>query len=390
MIRERLPTMISVAGLVISGVAVTAADQTSGNVTVDVGPVRKGSWGDYPKHEGHAKWSRPFTIRSGAEAFSLRYTCCCDKSHLPEVATPEGYIGMPGPCGANWYSNGFLYIIVNGKDIGRTPLTAIRKGAGGKQGTVALVWERADVAVHATFLMRTDDPTLYLEVAAFPKKSLKTIAVHMVAYPIAYVSNADRWVITPTRGIRQPKTRAIDPAKESWLLVQDHKLSGKGKGGCGVAFLPSEIGKGKAGVGVYGVKIELESKPGTRRVHLAIWDFYNKSDARARAYVESSIQAVHKRLATLDFSNPLLKPAYWAKRRPELVGMLDKIKKQTKLSRPVRRQVETIDKLHVRMAQQQAKGQRLSVADEQALLDALGTIESAYWDLRLAALFAGD
>jgi len=386
------PVMLAcspVVWLVVGGAAAPAGPTTQ-TVMVDISATYNGSWGAYPRHEGHPHLRRPFSLDSGAEGYSLAYNCCTHKSHAPEVATPEGYIGMPRPSSANWYSNGFLRFIVNGRDIGRTPLAALRKAATGRQGSVQLVWSRDDVSVRATFLMCVGDPTLYLEVAVAPKGAVKSLETVLTAYPIAYVTNGDRWVVTPKRGIRQAHTEAIDPTQESWLLVQDHKLSGPGRGGCGLAMLPGEVAKGVAKVGTYGVLIELTSRPGVPRMRLAIWDFHRKADAEARAYVESAIARVRERLTTLDFTNPRLQPTYWAGRRPELVGLLARVKDRPKLTSRVRTCVDTIDRLHARMAQHHAKSTPLPTADEQALLDALGQIRSAYWDLRLAALFADD
>ena len=390
MVASRLAMVSGALGTLVCAGALRGADALGDGVVVDIGAVTQGSWGDYPRHVGHPRWSRSFGLGSGAESYGLQYSCCTHPSHAPEVATPEGYIGMPRPISANWYHNGFVRFIVNGRDIGRTPLTALRRGATGRQGSVELVWDRADVVVRATFLMCAQDPTLYLELRASPRKPLKPIVVELTAYPLAYAHDADRWVVTPKRGIRQPKTEALEPVGESWLLVQDHKLSGPGRGGCGMAFLPAEIAAGKAKVGTYAVRIELESKPGVRRVHLAIWDFHARSDADARAYVESSIVAVQKRLATLDFGNPRLKPAYWAQRRPELAGLLDRVKGQSKLATKVKTCVGAIDALYARIAQCRSKDQPVPVAVEESLLTELGKIDTAYWDLRLAALFAED
>ena len=386
----RLAIVYAVVGLGMGGVGPARAGAPTPEVMVDIGSESRGSWGSYPGHVNHPRLRRPFSIDSGAEGFSLAYSCCTDKSHAPEVATPEGYIGMPGPCGANWYSNGFVRFIVNGADIGRTPLGSLRTGATGQQGSVELVWERDDVVVRATFLMRQGDPTLYLEAAAFPKKPLETIRVAFTAYPVAYTSNADRWVVTPKRGIQQNRKQALDPASEWWLLVQDHKLSRKGQGGCGLAFLPDEVGKGIAKVGSYAVHIELESKPGTRRMHVAIWDFHDKTDAEARAYVESVAQRTRKLLATLDFANPHLKPAFWAKRRREFARLVARVKGRPKLTTRITKSMATIDALHAQVAEHKAKGRPTPVAVEEKLLEELKQMTAAYWDLRLAALFAED
>ena len=380
----------TVVGFVVGASMVARAAELVPEVMVDVGPVSRSSWGSYPGHVGHPCVRRSFSLDSGTEGFNLLYSCCPDKSHAPEVATPEGYIGMPGPSSANWYHNGFVRWVVNGTDIGRTPLASLRRGEAGKRGSVQLVWDRADVVVRATFLMLQGDRTLYLEAAAFPKKPLKSFEAAFTAYPVAYTSNGDRWVITPTRGIQQTRDQAIDPKTETWLLVQDHTLSGKGNGGCGLAFSPDQIAKARVAVHAYPVHVELEAKPGTRRMRFAIWDFHDKTDAEARAYVAAVATRTHQRLDTLDFANPQLDPAFWAKRRKELADMLQRVKGQPKLTARIRTSMAAIDAMHATIAREKSKGQPPPVAAEEKLLDELEKMANAYWDLRLAALFADD
>ena len=372
---------------------VAAGADEQGKVMVDVGAKKVGSWGGQPGHVNHPQLRQPFSLNAGVASYSLIYSCCTHKSHAPNVATPEGYVGMPGPCSANWYHNGFLYIIVNGKDIGTAPLAAMRKGFEGATGSVELLWYRADTRVTATFLMRYGDPTLYLEVSVTAKEAPKSLAVHLTAYPVTYTSNGDRWAVTATRGIRQVHKQTLDVDKESWVLLQDHMLSRKGShpGGCGLAFLPAELARAEVEVSRYPVHTKLVAKPGLARVRLALWDFHDKTDARARQYVESVATRTQHNLATLDFANPRLKPPYWAKLRAELAPLAAKVTGSArKLAGQIKKRIAAVDRLHAEIAALGAKGLAAPATTESRLLAELDALAESYWDLRLAALFADD
>ena len=373
--------------------ALAAAGAEGPQVTVEVGPKRVESWGNHPDHVNHPRHTILATLDSGAERYGLRYSCCPHASHAPNVATPEGYIGMPLPTSVNWYHNGFLRIIVNGTDIGTTPLKALRRGETGRRGSVQLVWRRADADVRATFLMLPDDPTLYFEAAVYPKGELRALEIALTAYPVAYRSDVDRWVITPRRGIRQGNKADLDPATEPWLLCQDHALARTSDasphpGGCGLQLVPGEVEGAKVEVQSYPVHVGLRAKPGVRRLRLAIWDLHKLTNRAAEGWARRRAKQTATTLASLDFSSLVLRGDEWPELRARLTKILPSAKGYPKLHAEVKRNIERIDALLVQIRAAAAKGQAPPLDAEDQLLEALDVLHARRWEIELVALFA--
>ena len=371
-----------------------AAEALGHQVAAEVTSKHVGSWGSHPGHVNHPRHTTLATLDSGAERYGLRYSCCPHPSHAPGVATPEGYIGMPMPSSVNWYHNGFLRIVVNGKDIGTTPLAAFRRSETGRRGSVQLVWRRDDADVRATFLMLPGDPTLYFEAAAYPKKGeVQSLGLALTAYPVAYRHDVDRWAITPRRGIQQDRREQLDPTAESWVLCQDHALERKGDnpihpGGCGLQFLPAEVGEATARVHTYPVHIDLAAKPGVHRVHLAIWDFHKQSNREAERWVRARAKATAERLASLDFSNPILRGEDWPPFRARLLTLLPAAKGYPKLHDKAKRHIEQVDARLAQLRQATAKGTAPPLDAEDKLLVSLDALYELRWEIELVALFA--
>ena len=362
-------------------------------VAAEVGPKRVETWGSYPKHVSHPRHTILATLDSGAERYGLRYSCCAHPSHAPGVATPEGYIGMPLPSSANWYHNGFLRLAVNGTDIGATPLASLRRSETGPRGSVQLVWRRPDADVRVTFLMLPHDPTLYVEAAAFAKGELHGLEAALTAYPVAYRSDVGRWVVTPRRGIQQPRKETLDPAAESWLLCQDRVLARTSddsphSGGCGLQFLPDEIEEARVEVHSYPVHIRLRARPGQRRLRLAVWDFHKRTNRDAERWVRRRAAHTAATLAALDFTNPILGGQQWPELCARIVGLLPAAKGHPKLHAEVQRHVERVDRLLAQIGAARQKGQAPPLDAEDQLLESLDALHRRRWEIEFLALFA--
>jgi|GEM_PF-5305904 len=133
--------LILICVCVILALFAKAIGEEVPSVLVSVEGWESSSWGDYPNHEGHERRKLLFRMNTGKIRYAIQYSYCADKSHAPNVATPEGYIGMPEPRWENFYGNGFLYIVVNGIDIGLTKPFAIRKLEDGERGSVQIIWQ---------------------------------------------------------------------------------------------------------------------------------------------------------------------------------------------------------------------------------------------------------
>jgi len=176
-------------------------------------------------------------------------------------------------------------------------------------------------------------------------------------------------------------------------LFQDHKFSRRGAnpGGCGLAYVPGEMAKVVAEVGSYAVCATFTRKPGVHTARFALWDFHDKTDAEAKVYVTSVQAQTERLLATLDFANPRLKPAFWTAKRKELVQYVPEARKcNPKLVARIEARIAEADKLHAQIAADEAAGKAVPIEVENKLIGALDKLSDAYWDLRLAALFGDE
>jgi hypothetical protein len=386
---------------VLNGLSVSATDNDEAGVIVEVGKWEVQSLGNYPGHENHQWQNLTFSLDTGLIRYRIKYAYCSDPSHAPNVATPEGYIGMPEPRWENWYGHGFLYIIVNDKDIGATKPTIIRKLEHGERGSMQVVWDRDDVQVRLTFLTFPKETALLAEVAVFPiaqdfkipANRMPTIRLRLVAYPSAYTHQGERCVVTPLRSVTQVQSVEISPEKEWWLLYVDRKFDrakGGKVGGCGAVFLSEEIAAGKIDVTTYPVVTELSCKPGVNRLHFAVWDFYDKTNAEAEDFIKADAHRVVKLLRTTDFSCRHLRKEEWNRLRADVTEMLIHAKGNPKLVEKVHALVKEIDEAHSRLAEYMSKGQPTPLGLEDTILAGIEKLEPLIWELRFEKLFADE
>lgn len=360
-------------------------------VIVEVSEWKSEVWRDYPGHSGHERKTMTFSLDSGTIRYAIKYGYCADKSHAPDVAIPEGYIGMPEPRWENWYGNGFLYIIVNGKDIGLTKPSVIRKLEEGERGSVQIVWDRDDVHVRLTFLALVNERALLAEIAVFARTDLKSLSVRLVAYPAAYTTQGERCVVTPVRSITQVQRAKISPQNEWWLVYQDKKFDrakGHAIGGCGAIFLPEEVESAEVNVEVYPIVTEMRCAAGINRFHFAVFDFYDMTNAEAEEFMRANAQRVAKLLRTTDFSCRYLREDEWKKLKAVVLEALPYAKHNQKLCEAVSNLVGEVDKLYQRMNELASKGLPTPLELEDAILANLEKLKPLVWELKFEKLFS--
>lgn len=360
-------------------------------VIVEVSEWKSEVWRDYPGHIGHERKTMTFSLDSGAIRYAIKYGYCADKSHAPDVAIPEGYIGMPEPRWENWYGNGFLYIIVNGKDIGLTKPSVVKKLEGGERGSVQIVWDRDDAHVRLTFLTFVKERALLAEIAVFARAELKSLSIRLVAYPAAYTTQGERCVVTPMRSIIQVQRAKISPQNEWWLVYQDRKFDrakGYTVGGCGAIFLPEEVASAEVDVKAYPIITELRCAAGVNRFHFAVFDFYDMTNAEAEEFMRANAQRVAKLLRTTDFSCRHLREDEWKKLKAIVLEALPYAKHNQKLYEAVSNLVSELDKLYERMIEIASKRQPTPVELEDAILASLEKLKPLVWELKFERLFS--
>ncbi len=379
---------LAMALLLGGAVAGRAAEQAAPEVSVhDTGPQH--SQASHKGHEGHQWERRAITLDQGAIRYGFQYASCVDPSHGDQRFSLEGALGMPIPSSSNWYHGGFLFITLNGKEVGGFPLSDARVLETGARGAFQMVWEHPDATVGLRLLMPAGANHVLADLKWKPRggAEIKSVGIRAICYPSYFTSwnkrKGDRHCQTPRIDKREPEILALEPEKDAYLYYYDtifDVAKGEGEGPCAMMFAPAGIQGGRVAIGDYAVTTELTVKPEANEVRLAFWDFHGVKNADAEAYLKAHAAEDLARLTTLDF-------------RPEPVRQLqaDRLKAEaTKLlaeagdgGKPYRASVE---KLIAQAGDLQGKA---AGGDWKAEADLSGVLTSStdlFWRLRIAAL----
>ncbi len=201
--------------------------------------------------------------------------------------------------GQGWYPNETFVLFADG-----TPLTlngVIKDTRVLEQGPSALVettLEHEKASVRLRFAYRPGQEGLEVQVALLPAKGgaapVKQLAIDLSCYPAYYTAwnkrRGDRWVVTPTRSLEEPREEGLDKdartwqhqvreepldlAQEHWLFYYDkffNSAEGKGRGLCGLTFLPQELQQAQVNVSDYEIVTKLVGKPEQRALGFTLW-----------------------------------------------------------------------------------------------------------------------
>ncbi|MGD8240985.1 MAG: hypothetical protein PVH68_20705, partial [Armatimonadota bacterium] len=117
-----------------------AGDQSASDAAV----VTLGQWQSRTLQRedmrGKTQRSRDAGFDMGTIPYTIKYTAAVDEADPSKAIPVEGYIGMPRPTSANWYHSGFLFVIVNGQDIGTAALSSMMATETGGRAMLDLVW----------------------------------------------------------------------------------------------------------------------------------------------------------------------------------------------------------------------------------------------------------
>jgi hypothetical protein len=313
---RRVVTVICLLAALYHGTAVAAGTATKDLQPVTVqerDPTYRSGWKD--GHRDHKWEDRLVVLDSGKIAYTIKYSSCVDPSHPGLRVNEEGYIGMPTPSSCNWYHSGFLFVRVNGAEVGEVPLLEMRATERGARGACHLIWETATARVRVQFLLQSGAEALLCQVTCLPKEDKKVDSLEVMCrcYPSYFTSyngrQGDRTLITPRREAHEPATVVLEPAADTYLLYQDGVFDvakGEGEGPCAMLFLPEETASGTAELTNYPVSTTLKAAAGVLRLRLAFWDFKGRSNADAGLLLAQHAVAVRDDLRTLDFRPALL------------------------------------------------------------------------------------
>lgn len=260
-------------------------------------------------HPGHLFRSRDATFNLGPVRYAIRYCACVDEAHGGQAAPIEGYIGMPAPSSANWYHSGFLFILLNGEDIGVARLSSITAVETGERAILDLVWPHRLANVRARFLGLPGEDKLLVEIALEPQGQIESITVRARCYPSFFTAwhkrQGARRAQTPSCLVREGEDRELPAEGNEWVLHYDEVFDvarGEGEGPCAMLVRPDEARTVRLAPGGYAVDTEVRYRPELRRLHLAFWDLAGRTNAEALKAMPQAAQRTQEQLAALDFT----------------------------------------------------------------------------------------
>lgn len=253
------------------------------------------------------------TLDTGAVTYGVRYVVARDPKD-PQAAIPgEGYIGMPQPLDCNWYGGGFFDVQLNGQSIGRTLIHSLTGRSSGARGTADFVFDTSQAVVRVRFVALAGDDCLYAQTLLEPKVEIKSVRISVRCYPSAFVSDAERHVLTPTRDLAQGQRAELDVAHEWWTLYYDRvydagtiSATHRGLGPCAMLWLPAQTTAAGFTVGSYGIDTVLTLKPDLRDFRFVFFDYAGQKNEAAKTDLLGRAARLREELAAFAFTDPSL------------------------------------------------------------------------------------
>ncbi|NCO37564.1 MAG: hypothetical protein COY42_07850 [Armatimonadetes bacterium CG_4_10_14_0_8_um_filter_66_14] len=201
--------------------AATAEEQPAGAELTLAAPHER-DLGDYPGHPSHTFLERTAGFRFGPVAYAIAYKACIDKAHGGKVAPLEGYIGMPVPTACNWYHSGFLFVSLNGQELGTTPLSSMLVAQRGERAILDLVWRHEVANVRVRFVGLPGSDHLDCEIALEPKQEITSVAAGLRCYPSFFTSHykraGARRIQTPGALVEEGNKATLEAGANWWGL----------------------------------------------------------------------------------------------------------------------------------------------------------------------------
>jgi hypothetical protein len=375
--------------IAIAAVA-ACADADVSSVSVRLEPPKERRLSEEGEHPNHLFREQNAIFDLGAVSYTIGYKACVDPAHGGKVAPLEGYLGMPRPCSCNWYHGGFLFVSLDGRDIGSTPLSSMMVAENGERAMLNLVWHDEAADVRVRFVGLPGRQCLICEIAVDPVQEIEAVEVGLRCYPSFFTAwhkrDGARRIQTPARLIQQGETVSV-PADENWWAVYYDEIfdvaKGEGEGPCAMLLPPGQASEIRFAPGSYAVGTEVRCLAASRRVRLAVWDFRGRTNAEALAYVRDTADAVREDLEQMDFTPRSLGDFDVAGAREEAERILESAEAREALGAKAQ-EIEQWLTDYVPVLQEGV--QTPDVAAEEQLLRALDAYNGFKWDLRIVEL----
>ena len=327
--------------------------------------------------------------------YAIRQTYRYHKDDPGRVEVGEGYIGMPAPCSCNWYHGGFLAIVLNGRDIGTTPLSSmtVAENSGGR-AIMDMVWRDEAADVRARFVGLPGRDYLICEITLDPVAEITSVGLKLRCYPSFFTSwhkrDGARRVQTPASLVEQGSTETL-PADENWWAVYYDEIfdveRGEGEGPCALLLPPGQATEIRLAPGGYSVETAIDFPADTRRIRMAVWDYHGRTNADALASMRAGADAVRRELEQADFTPEALTTFDVALAREEVQWALG--------SAPARELLgDTADEIEAWLADYapalEAATGGAGVRAQEDLLTAVSAYNDFRWQIRLSRLLVEE
>jgi hypothetical protein len=360
---------------------------------VSLAPTEERSLGDHGDHSGHLFRRIAADFSFGRTPYAVSYQACVDPAHGDQVAPLEGYVGMPRPCSTGWYHSGFLFIQLNGQDIGTTPLSSMTVAESGRRAILDMVWHHPLANVRVRFLGLPAHDGLYCEIALEPKQEITSITVLARCYPSYFTSwnhrDGARRIQTPSTLVEQGRTETV-PATDNWWAVYYDEVfdvaKGEGDGPCALMLLPQEASEVQFSPQSYPVDTRITYPPDQRRLHLAFWEYPGSPNADVLANMRRDATAIRGELETTDFTPAAVRDLDIAALRAEVERATQSEAVQAYLGERLAEVRSWLDESAPALQPQSATP---SIEAEEKLLASVGKYYGFMWEVRLAELLAG-
>lgn len=310
--------------------------------------------GSLPGHEHHRWLEKNIKLNSGKTSYTIRNSACNDEAHPGVSYHYEGYIGMPAPSSCNWYHRGFMFIAINGKDLGSIPLADFSVLEKSPQALCQMVWNAPEATVYARFMQLPGDDMLRCRLHWTPKaeKKVEAVQLRLVCYPSFFTNKPehgpDRIVVTPrlTAHHRDAKGKIpLQPAEDAFVFYADtvyDVANGKGVGPCAMVFASEQLLKGDVSLSSYAITTNLDMNPALGRADLLFWDFNKQTNADALQRLQDSAACLRANMTALSFEATALQnfnPEFFTCELGSLIvrAKEDGVARQPKLTQSLKR-----------------------------------------------------
>ena len=338
------------------------------------------------KDAGKRRAEQTFAFDLGKCRYAIRYSAVVDPKEPGKVFPGEGAVGMPSPCSCNWYHSGFLFVRVNGEEVGSAPLACGLVAESGSRAIADLVWEARPARVRLRFAGRPGDDKLLCEIALEPKEEVRELRVVLRCYPSFFTSwfkrEGARRVATPSATLEQGQNVSLDAAKHWYAVYYDTVFDvarGEGEGPCAMLLAPEGVETVKFRVGSYAVDTELVCRPEARAVRLAFWEFPQVANGSALAAFRAGAGRWEEELKGFDFTPAAVRGFDAKAELAELGGLTARPGVRAALGAKA-------DEFRKRIEGLAAGGGGLGILQEAELLGLLAGYREFLWELRVAAL----